>query len=312
MIPEDQYINMKNNKNDDQEGGALLSSKSKESPEVQMKLFHDEHSKSQAKQWNKELETAENVNKRIQPLLALHSSHIEEVIKNIPQNHQANANFVLQVLSRLPKVAIIRNHITIEGEVLREPASSIVQDIINNGVVSSRKIIEAMRQGRKRTVSLTPSQSSIMTPSRIKSPSSVSRSGIPSLNTSSRRKAENSSSFQSFSEVMNPLFSSTPSSISSRDNTQQQSRRNVSAEPEKTPTPKPNIKRKYGGRYPDSASPVKTRKPFVGATASEPRSKTTRTPRQILRFLRETPQKRGGEDNGKQKRGGKPTWETFD
>ena len=306
MIPEDQYINMKNNKNNDQEGGALLSSKSKEPPEVQMKLFHDEHSKNQAKQWNKELQTAENVNKRIQPLLALHSSHIEEVIKNIPQNHQAHANFVLQVLSRLPKVAIIRNHITIEGEVLQESASSIVQDIINNGVISSRKIIEAMRQGKKRTESLTPSRSND-TPSR--SIDTSSRSGIPSLNSSSRRRATNSSTFQSFSEVMNPLFASTPSSTSSRNNTQQPRRRDTPAVPEKTPAPKPNIKRKYGGRYPDSASPVNTR---YAPVPTEARSKTTRTPRQILRYLRETPQKRREEDNGKRNQGGKHPWEAFD
>ena len=42
MIPEDQYIGMKNK--DDQEGGALLSTKSKDPPDVQMKLFYDEHS----------------------------------------------------------------------------------------------------------------------------------------------------------------------------------------------------------------------------------------------------------------------------
>ena len=287
MIPEDQYISMKNNK-DDQEGGALLSTKSKDPPDVQMKLFHDEHSKNQARRWNKE---AEDANKRIQPLLALHSSHIEEVIKNIPDNQRANANFVLQVLSRLPKVAIVRNYIAIEGEALREPASTIVQDIIANGVVNSQKIIEAMRKGKKRTAPASP------------------RSNLPSLNEtidSRRGGTPADSTFESFSDEINPLVTSTPAAST------------PTASTPATSTPKPIIKRKRPN-YPSSASPVKTRSTQPEITqppATDPRriskKKPTRTPRQILRFLRETPKQKPREnddDDGKKRR---PPWEAFD
>ena len=287
MIPEDQYISMKNNK-DDQEGGALFSTKSKDPPDVQMKLFHDEHSKNQARRWNKE---AENANKRIQPLLALHSSHIEEVIKNIPDNQRANANFVLQVLSRLPKVAIVRNYIAIEGEALREPASTIVQDIIANGVVNSQKIIEAMRKGKKRTAPASP------------------RSNLPSLNETidgSLGRTSADSTFESFSDEINPLVTSTAAAST------------PAASTPATSTPKPIIKRKRPN-YPSSASPVKTRstQPEIAQPpATDPRrnskKKTTRTPRQILRFLRETPkqkQRKNGDNDGKERRA---PWESFD
>ena len=55
------------------------------------------------------------------------------------------------MLSRLPKVSIVRNYITIDGEPLKETASEIVTDIINNNVVGSQAVIEALRTGKIKT-----------------------------------------------------------------------------------------------------------------------------------------------------------------
>ena len=84
MVSPEEYEGLKKTKSDyDEEPKKALTGPD----DVKLKLFYDDHARREAKQKNK-VEAQLN---KIQPLLALHSANIEEVVKKIPADKQAEA-----------------------------------------------------------------------------------------------------------------------------------------------------------------------------------------------------------------------------
>ena len=108
--------------------------------DVKIKLLNDEKMKKKAVEKLKKEKTLAS----LQPLLALQSANIADVLKKIPVDKQVQANFLLQMISRLPKLSIVRNRITIDGEPLREEADQIVEDMIDNGITNTKAIVKAL------------------------------------------------------------------------------------------------------------------------------------------------------------------------
>lgn len=143
MISLDSFEDMKRNrtkqKNKEDEIG------SKDPPDVEMKKRNDQYVKSVAKEKNQADQEMEEFSKRLKPLLSLHTNSIEEIIKKIPSDKQEQASFLIQVLSRLPKVSIQRDRLMIDGEPLSTPASDIIKEMMSAGIGGTKNIINAMR-----------------------------------------------------------------------------------------------------------------------------------------------------------------------
>ena len=144
--------------------------------DVKLKLLYDEQMRKDGREKH---ENEKNLNKQLQPLLALQSANMGEVLKSIPHDKQVHGNYILQILSRLPKLSIVRNHITIDGEPLKESASQIVNEIIANGITGTKKVINSMRNSKPTT------------PARL-----------------SKTRGGDDTTYHSFSEEMEPLFRS--------------------------------------------------------------------------------------------------------
>ena len=171
-------------------------------PDVQMRKLNDQYTRTKNKQKNQEIEEMEEFSRKLKPILSLHTNSLEEVLKKIPKNQHVQASFLLQVLSRLPKTSIQRDYILIDGEPLPTSASDIVKQMINNGMVGTQNIINAMRfsgnewedvdeslpfmtpvtSKKRKLQSLTPARprSASSTPARPRSaPSSVRKTVTP-------------------------------------------------------------------------------------------------------------------------------------
>ena len=124
-IPIGDFAKMKNKA---QENNASSSSTltSKDPPDIQDRKLIDSKLKESAIEVNKEKRDAQNMRKKLKPLLRMHNEQILEVIRNLEVGKQVPAQFILQVLTRLPKVTILRNRLLIDGEPLEEKASNIV------------------------------------------------------------------------------------------------------------------------------------------------------------------------------------------
>ena len=319
LIPQDQYERSKS-------GNDPKGKKGGEPPDVRLKLLYDEQMKKSAREKNKQEKELD----RIQPLLALQSSNLAEVLRNIPQGKQLSANFILRILSRLPKVSIVRNFITIDGEPLNDTASQIVEQIIDNGVIGTEHVIQALRKGHLTYPKILPGSSSKKKPNP---PLSLPLTQ-PSLN-------DSKDSFHSFSEENTPYLpkSSTPKRNDSRyfstnedDDWSDEDkiiksikRPNLGRSPVKGSSPK---KRYRPDRPPPRRSPVKSpaknppskvsgkespmklrlnpKKTLKGAHLTPPKSKKTTSTSSPKSAFEKLVDKRKERENGGQK------WATFE
>ena len=178
----------------------------KDAPDIEEKKFYDNRLKKEARKKNRDEETNRKFNEKIKPLFALYNSDLEQVLKKINPGKKPQANFVLQVLTRLPKVSINQDRLMIDGEPMKEPASRIVTSIVDNGVTGTQSIIKAMQaKSKRKRRNPTVSPSSTMT-SVSSSPTTLSstrndetsfmsvKDGSPPKKTSTPRKNKSTTS----------------------------------------------------------------------------------------------------------------------
>ena len=131
---------------------AIQSGGAAESPlpaDQEVKKWSDKKIKEQAKLRNKQEQARQNFNKKISPLLDIYRQNHQEVLTQVEESKQGPAHFVLTLISRLPKISILHNKILYDNEVLKESASNIVSEIVDNNVLNSKNVIDALRAGRK-------------------------------------------------------------------------------------------------------------------------------------------------------------------
>ena len=87
MVSPEEYETLKKGKPEVKEE---TNPKLKGPDDVKLKLFYDHQARKAAKQKNREETEAAQLQKRIQPLLALHSGNLAEVLKKFPQDKQAH------------------------------------------------------------------------------------------------------------------------------------------------------------------------------------------------------------------------------
>ena len=265
MVSPEEYETLKKGKSEVKEE---TNPKLKGPDDVKLKLFYDNQARKAAKQKNQEEAEAAQLQKKIQPLLALHSANIAEVLKKFPQDKQAQANFILLILSRLPKVSIVRDYLTIDGEPLKEPAHQIVTDIMNNGVTGSQKVIEALRRGVKKTPTTT-SPSSLPSTSRV--PASVRRKVRADVT-----EGEDDDSFKSFEDFDDEMQSFVSDSAFKTPRGRSRTRAKTSTP--KTPRrkhqtpPSPKTPIRGSPKVTDQNSPVVTRRNLGSKELTSPRT----------------------------------------
>ena len=272
MVSPEEYETLKKGKPEVKEE---TNPKLKGPDDVKLKLFYDHQARKAAKQKNREETEAAQLQKRIQPLLALHSGNLAEVLKKFPQDKQAQANFILLILSRLPKVSIVRDYLTIDGEPLKEPAHQIVTDIMNNGVTGSQKVIEALRRGVKKTpTTSSPSASKLSTTSRL--PASVrSKVRADTIDDSDSFKSfedfdDEMQSFVSDSAFKTPLKTPTRSKIRKTSTPKSPRRKQTPRKP--PPPPKPKTPIRGSPIVTDQDSPLVTRRNRGDKELTSPRT----------------------------------------
>ena len=144
MISSDQYNDMKRRSNKTNKD---VNEKKSEAADVTVTKMNDEYVKQTAIKKNKAEHDMEEFSKRMKPLLSLHLNDIDEIMKHIPPDQKTQADFLIQVLSRLPKVSLSKNHILIDHEPMIKKASDVIKLMIDNGIKGTKSIINAMIYG---------------------------------------------------------------------------------------------------------------------------------------------------------------------
>ena len=144
--------------------------------DIRVKLFYDDQMKKSAREKQKLEQSL-----LIQPLLGIQSENLSEVLRLIPTKKQVRANFVLQVLARLPKLSVLRNQITIDNEPLTIPANQVIEEIVDNNIYGTQSIIDALRNSKKKGAKKNSSSSSNSNLSTIGPPPTTPGSSISNL-----------------------------------------------------------------------------------------------------------------------------------
>ena len=290
--------------------------------DVKIKLLNDEKMKKKAVEKLKKEKTLAS----LQPLLALQSANIADVLKKIPVDKQVQANFLLQMISRLPKLSIVRNRITIDGEPLREEADQIVEDMIDNGITNTKAIVKALS-------GIIPTQRQSRSTARGALPSTIKKKKRKKRTQRESDDDDDEERFHTFNDEIRPLIeesvpwsreSFTPSVTSTPGRSFLPSHlRNASARQRfANSSSKGNTYTKKDSPQPNRATPMKNRlrQNIPGRSGQQNKNKQTASPKGIKRTSLPQPIRPGAVSalmrklNKSQKGnggGGRINWATF-
>ena len=96
----------------------------------------------------KENQDWEKLSSRLKPILSGSQKEIEETIKHFPGDRRPDAQFILSILSRLPKVVLTPKRLLIDGVPMEDSLVTIVDDILKNNVKGIESLIQIMRKKR--------------------------------------------------------------------------------------------------------------------------------------------------------------------
>ena len=123
--------------------------------DVKLAKLQDAYVRKRDEKQIKENQEWDKFSSRLKPILSSSHSEIQGIVNQFPKDEQNHAQFVLGVLSRLPKVTLTPNSLLIDGVPMDDSLIDVVQDILKNGVRGIETLIRALRSG-KREISSTP------------------------------------------------------------------------------------------------------------------------------------------------------------
>ena len=131
-----------------QSGASAVSveKKNMEPADIQMARLEDAYITNKEKKKNREKKKLDELAKRVKPLLSSNTADMQNIIKqNFSSHDQANAQTIIDLLSKLPQVSIIDTKMLVKGQPWGDNVITVVQDIINNGVKNVEDVIQMLR-----------------------------------------------------------------------------------------------------------------------------------------------------------------------
>ena len=142
MINLEQYQNMK--KNNDTIGGAMEGGK-REKDDILVKKKDEAWITKAEREKDRKRQEMDAFSERLKPLLSIHLQQIDDILKEIHPNRQAQAKFLLEILSRLPKVSLTKKHLLIDNEPQPGYMKDILDEMMDNNITGVTSIINALR-----------------------------------------------------------------------------------------------------------------------------------------------------------------------
>ena len=96
----------------------------------------------------KENQDWEKLSSRLKPILSGSQKDVEEIIKQFPGDRRSDAQFILSILSRLPKVVLTPKRLLIDGMPMEDSLLTIIDDILKNNVKGVESLIQSLRKKR--------------------------------------------------------------------------------------------------------------------------------------------------------------------
>ena len=93
----------------------------------------------------KENQGWENLSTRLKPILSGPQSEMQEMLNQFPTDRQNNAQFILSILSRLPKVVLTPKRLLIDGVPMEDSMVDVIDDIMRNDVKGIESLIQVLR-----------------------------------------------------------------------------------------------------------------------------------------------------------------------
>ena len=145
MINLEQYQNMK--KNNDTIGGAMemMEGGKREKDDILVKKKDEAWITKAEREKDRKRQEMDAFSERLKPLLSIHLQQIDDILKEIHPNRQAQAKFILEVLSRLPKVSLTKKHLLIDNEPQPGYMKDILEEMMDNNITGVTSIINALR-----------------------------------------------------------------------------------------------------------------------------------------------------------------------
>ena len=196
LVPQDEYQFLK-------EGKDSL----KEASDVKVAKLQDAYIRKRDEKEVRENKNWEQLSSRLKPILSVHQAGLQELVKEFPETHQDQAQFLLTILSRLPKVTFSSKRLFIDGQPLKDDIIEIVNDMLNNGIHGVESLISFLRRERdygemtfhstastprqKKSASMLSSKSSVfMSPKASSSPLKISPTKVSPIKTRGQRLRE--------------------------------------------------------------------------------------------------------------------------
>ena len=154
MVPADEYSSKRSEKPEmpvkpspeqipEMTGSGLK--KEVEGDDVKLMKLYDKMVKARGAKQLKEQKRVNDLQSRLKPILGSYVSDSKDLLKNIPKDKLPQAEFILSVLTRLPKVSLNEKRLLIDGEAMSEPVDVILRDILESGIFGVRSLIQRLR-----------------------------------------------------------------------------------------------------------------------------------------------------------------------
>ena len=122
---------------------------SKDPSDVKLAKAVDSYVRKRDEKKIKEHQDWEKLSSRLKPILSGSQKEIEEIMNQFPNHQRPDAQFILSILSRLPKVVLTPKRLLIDGTPMEDSLVAIVDDILKNNVKGMESLIQVLRRKRK-------------------------------------------------------------------------------------------------------------------------------------------------------------------
>ena len=146
MMNIDQYNAMKEKISED--SGTMKGGGKMEADDVKIAKRHDAYVRQQNMEKIREDKDWSDLGARLKPILSSYSEENKEILSQFPANSQLQVQTILNIVTKLPRVAILDKKIAVDGRPMGNVVD-IVKDIMENGIRNVEGVIETLR-GMKR------------------------------------------------------------------------------------------------------------------------------------------------------------------
>ena len=117
----------------------------KEGDDIKLMRLYDRMVKAKGSKQLKEEKQMADLQLRLKPILGSYVSDSKALLKGIPKARIPQAEFILSVLTRLPKVSLNEKHLLIDGEAVSDHVDVVLKDILANEIFGVRSLIQRLR-----------------------------------------------------------------------------------------------------------------------------------------------------------------------